>query len=160
MGDLNAIMPHPNGRYNRSGRILERQILKYNLVVLNNSKKPTSFRYLEKKKQHAVLDYFLCSPRIANKFENFRNEMRPWLNGGDAISYYHVPISIEMLMEKSEENGTQRRPSYNFIKANWPLFRAKLDEQLDLINVPDTIEALSKKITEVIKNAALFKIEK
>ena len=41
-GDLNAIMPDLNGRYNASGKILERQILEHNLVVLNNNKKPTS----------------------------------------------------------------------------------------------------------------------
>ena len=48
-GDLNAIMPDLNGRYNRTGKVMEQQILKYNIVVLNNSKKPTSYRYLQKK---------------------------------------------------------------------------------------------------------------
>lgn len=154
VGDLNAKMPYLNGRYNHSGKILENQIMEYNLVILNNSKKPTSYRYLHNKNEHAVLDYFLCSPRLANRCQNFRNESRPWLNGGDAVSYFHTPIAIDVMFERNKTSQDNRCPSYQYIKADWSAFKRKLDENCTLITEESSSEDLSKKLVDIIRAAA------
>jgi len=65
------------------------------------------------------------------KCNNFRQENRPWLKGGDAVSYYHVPIAIDVLIKKPEPKGETRNPAFIYAKADWIKFRAVLDQKVE-----------------------------
>ena len=116
MGDLNAIMTGPNCKTNQNGRKLEEILMNHSCMVLNENKKPTSYRFMPTGDAHAVIDYFIGSSQIANKMGSYIVLYNTILTAHEAC-YYHVPIQMTISIEKDKPQSSTNE-SYLYTRAD------------------------------------------
>ena len=112
MGDFNAKNPlwGSSESANVNGQVVERFIIEHNLILFNN-KYPT--RDDEYHGTSSLLDLTICQPSIFLDFDCnvFKNR-----HGSD-----HYPVHL--IYNSTDSLDNERRPRWNFKKADWTTFR-------------------------------------
>jgi exonuclease III len=149
-GDFNAKSPGLGCRgRNKNGEYLEEVLINTKSVLLN---KPVPTYYREATNYSELLDLIIASPRIASKMSNFKVELNEFLVSD------HLPVEVWFSASGFSNQETNQKQKWNFKKANWGLYRTKLEskitELLMLINQPHDIEIINNFLTSSMLEAA------
>ena len=130
----------------RSGLELEKIILKFYCIVLNNE----DFTYSKGSNYREILDLLIGSSSIANLSKDFKV-----LFDFELFSdHYPISISLNSKFTHSEANSVKSAQfRFDFSLANWDQFKIKLRE-LSRLSVKETVEDPSDFITNSLLEAA------
>jgi hypothetical protein len=129
--------------------MLEEIVSENNLIVLNNNE-PTYFRF--GRDYNEKLDLAVANASLASKVTGFEVLL------DDMMGSDHAPILVEIHTGQERVSSILPEvisPSFNFKKADWPAFAARLESVAD--SVPDVlndVESLNAFISSAIVEAA------
>ena len=148
VGDLNSKTTSVGCKEtNRNGRLLEEAIGDSNLVVLND-RTPTYHSHIYDDYSE-LLDLAICSPSTAQHFRSFEVLL------GQEMGSDHSPIAIRLSLIASRQLRPQvdTHPRFNYDKADWNEFRARLNCNPPTSALLDANE-LALFVTQAIMDAA------
>lgn len=126
---------------NPKGRILDSLMDKCNLIALNNGEKT---RFNSFSGTSSVLDLSFCDPSLSTSFSF---EVLPYLYGSD-----HFPIKLTS--EQQPNSCTNPIQKWNLKKADWPLFRSIVENEISQCQIHDNINKTVEVFTETLIKAA------
>jgi hypothetical protein len=148
IGDLNARTIQFNESTNNNGIELDNYMLNNNLMYLNSNKDYTFCRYnsITQTETKSVLDYFIANVEIGNRSSNYKTIKFEILDSD------HVPIYVEIEMEKNLIENSPASIKRNYKKTEWKIFRESNDKKM--IKTSDSLnrEEVEIKIHELETN--------
>ena len=151
LGDLNANSAAIGcKRQDYNGNVLDQILDELDLVVINDDSTPTYFQY--KSNHSEILDLILSSASVACNVTNLE-VLTDQIMGSD-----HAPVLCNVKLDGPSYNKTRNsKARYNFNKANWNLFKEKVDEKIQEFPIHESLnnpEALCGYLISTIQDAA------
>lgn len=134
---------------NKSGRIVESMMDKFDLILLNNGN-PTHIDPATGK--FSAIDLSISSSQIAPIFT--------WDTLSDPYSSDHIPINIILPTPFPHNHWKPLQPKWKYNEADWDLFKETIDTQLELLTYSDNIDTNITSFNNIVLSAAEIAVKK